>query len=76
MNAKNELVKAKGASSELVERHFNLSHDNPPLALAEAAAGLAALAERMSPDDVSVDIDLPAGKLHFRCYRRADPGER
>ena len=31
---------------------------------------LAKLAEQMRPDDVALSLDLPAGILTFRAYRR------
>jgi hypothetical protein len=41
-----------------------------PLALGEAVLDLSKLAATMHPDDISLSLDLPAGILTFRAYRR------
>ena len=61
----------RSGDTEAVEKHFKVSLDTLPTALAEAITTLARVAEDMRPDDVSLDLDLPAGVLHFRCWRRA-----
>jgi hypothetical protein len=68
---KSVLVKRENAA--LVERTFAVDAGTLPAALAGAITELAKLANRMQPDDVSVGFDLPAGTMHFRCYRRAAP---
>jgi hypothetical protein len=64
---------SKRGDAELVERHFAVEQDSLPAALAGAITALARLAENMKPDDISVSLDLPAGTMHFRAYRRAGP---
>jgi hypothetical protein len=61
----------RSGDAEAVEKHFRVTLDTLPAALAEAITTLSRLAEDMRPDDVCLDLDLPAGVLHFRCWRRA-----
>ena len=57
--------------SELVEKVFGpISSDLLPTALGAALLELARMASVMNPDDISLSLDLPAGTLAFRAYRR------
>lgn len=58
------------ADKERVEKTFAVSFDTLPTALGQAMIDLASLAREMSPDDIVLDLDLPAGTLKFRAYRR------
>jgi hypothetical protein len=54
-----------------VERTFGLEPvEGLPTALGEALIVLSRLAATMHPDDISLQLDLPAGILTFRAYRR------
>lgn len=65
-------TETRTAEAELVEKVFGaITTDGLPAALGAALVNLAALAVEMRPDDVSLTLDLPAGVLTFRCYRRA-----
>jgi hypothetical protein len=65
---KTDLVSRK---PDLIERAFGLGPvEGLPKALGEALVDLARLAEGMRPDDISLSLDLPAGILSFRAYRR------
>ena len=56
---------------DAVERIFGLEPvEGLPRALSEAVLDLARLAATMHPDDISLSLDLPAGVLEFRAYRR------
>ena len=72
--AKTELTKRSDA--EIVEQTFRMPLEALPTALAEAITQLAHLAREMKPDDISLDLDLAAGTLHYRAYRRAATGMR
>ena len=69
MTTKTEVTKRGDA--ELVEKTFAVPIETLPAALAEAITELAKLANRMTPDDISVSLDLPAGTMSFRAYKRA-----
>jgi hypothetical protein len=65
---KTDLVARK---PDAVERTFGpLTPEELPRALGSAMMDLAKLAQDMRPDDVSLSLDLPAGILTFRAYRR------
>ena len=65
---KTDLVARK---TDAIERAFGpLTPDELPRALASAMMDLAKLAQDMRPDDVSLSLDMPAGILEFRAYRR------
>ena len=65
---KTDLVARK---PDAVERTFGpLTQEELPRALGSAMMDLAKLAQDMRPDDVSLSLDLPAGILTFRAYRR------
>jgi hypothetical protein len=54
-----------------IERTFGLAPvDGLPAALGAALLDLSKLAATMHPDDISLSLDLPAGVLTFRAYRR------
>jgi hypothetical protein len=54
-----------------VRRTFELERaEDLPAALGAAVVDLAQLASVMHPDDISLSLDLPAGILTFRAYRR------
>lgn len=56
---------------DAVERVFGLEPvEGLPKALSEAVLDLARLAATMHPDDISLSLDMPAGILEFRAYRR------
>jgi hypothetical protein len=62
---------ARSIEAELVERAFGaINTDVLPGALGAALLHLSKLAAEMRPDDVSLQLDLPAGTLSFRAYRR------
>lgn len=63
MTAKTQLIKADGKAR--VEKTFAVTFDTLPTALGQAMIDLAALAHDMQPDDVVLDLDLPAGTLKF-----------
>lgn len=57
--------------AELVQQVFGaVSVDTLPHTLATTLAHLARLAVEMHPDDISLSLDMPAGCLMFRAYRR------
>lgn len=65
-------LEMRGPESELVEKVFgSINTDTLPASLAAVLVSLAQMAVEMEPDDVSLQLDLPAGTLSFRCYRRA-----
>ena len=65
---KSDLVSRK---PDLVEQTFGLERgEGLPAALGAAVVDLAQLAATMHPDDISLSLDLPAGILSFRAYRR------
>ena len=65
---KSDLVSRK---PDAVERTFGLGPvEGLPKALGEAMLDLARLAASMHPDDISLSLDMPAGILEFRAYRR------
>jgi hypothetical protein len=65
---KTDLVSRK---PDLIERTFGLGPvEGLPKALGEAVVDLARLAEGMHPDDISLSLDIAAGVLSFRAYRR------
>ena len=65
---KTDLVSRK---PDAVERTFELGPvESLPTALGAAVMDLAKLAEQMRPDDICLSLDLPAGILTFRAYRR------
>ena len=65
---KSDLITRK---SDSVERTFGLEPvEGLPKALGEALLDLSKLAATMHPDDISLSLDLPAGILTFRAYRR------
>lgn len=56
---------------DAVERTFGpLTQEELPRALGAAMMDLAKLASAMHPDDVSLSLDMPAGILEFRAYKR------
>ena len=56
---------------DAVERVFGLEPvEGLPKALSEAVLDLARLAATMHPDDISLSLDMPAGIMEFRAYRR------
>jgi hypothetical protein len=56
---------------DAVERTFGFgSTESLPAALGAAVVDLSKLATTMHPDDISLSLDLPAGILCFRAYRR------
>lgn len=56
---------------DAVEQTFGLGPaDGLPMALSAALVDLAKMASAMRPDDISMSLDLPAGILTFRAYRR------
>jgi hypothetical protein len=56
---------------DAVERTFGLEPvEGLPTALGAAVTDLSKLALAMCPDDVCLKLDLPAGILTFRAYRR------
>ena len=58
-------------NSEAIERTFGLGPvEGLPTALGAALLDLSKLAATMHPDDISLSLDLPAGILTFRAYRR------
>lgn len=59
--------------AETLEQTFGLgsSIEALPTALSAAICDFAKLSREMRCDDVSLSVDLAAGTLHFRCYRRA-----
>ncbi|MDN3274746.1 hypothetical protein QWJ07_10855 [Frankia sp. RB7] len=64
----NELVSRK---PDTVEQTFGLGPvEGLPAALGAALLDLSKLAATMHPDDISLSLDLPAGILTFRAYRR------
>ncbi|MFK0272710.1 hypothetical protein ACIQUG_03495 [Ensifer sp. NPDC090286] len=66
------IVTVRREGGELVEREIS----GPPIeaeGVANALGELVAIARDMQPDDLSIDIDAAAGKLHFRAYRRFRP---
>jgi len=66
--SKNDLVSRK---ANAVERTFALEPvEGLPTALGAAVLDLSKLAASMRPDDISLQLDLPAGILTFRAYRR------
>jgi hypothetical protein len=68
-----EVATTTAAKSELIERVFgSISTDTLPAALGAALLELARLAAEMHPDDIALSLDLPAGTLSFRAYRRAE----
>ena len=65
---KTDLVSRK---PDAVERTFGLEPvEGLPTALGAALLDLSKLAATMHPDDISLSLDLPAGILTFRAYRR------
>ena len=65
---KSDLVSRKPDS---VERTLGLEPvEGLPKALGEALLDLSKLAATMHPDDIALQLDLPAGILTFRAYRR------
>ena len=65
---KTDLVARK---PDAVERTFGpLTQEELPRALGSAMMDLAKLASAMHPDDVSLSLDMPAGILEFRAFRR------
>ena len=65
---KTDLVARK---PDAVEQTFGLEPvEGLPTALGAALVDLARMASAMHPDDISVSLDLPAGILTFRAYRR------
>lgn len=65
---KTDLVSRK---PDLVERTFGLEPvEGLPTTLGAAVLDLSKLAASMRPDDISLSLDLPAGILTFRAYRR------
>lgn len=56
---------------DAVERTFGLGPvEGLPAALGAALLDLSKLAATMHPDDIALQLDLPAGILTFRAYRR------
>lgn len=53
----------------ILDRSFAPVAD-PAKSFAACADELIAIARAMNPDDLGFDVDLPAGKMHFRAYRR------
>jgi hypothetical protein len=65
---KTDLVSRK---PDAVEQMFGLGPvEGLPTALGAALLDLSKLAATMHPDDISLSLDLPAGILTFRAYRR------
>lgn len=65
---KTDLVSRK---PDAVERTFGLGPvEGLPASLGAALLELSKLAATMHPDDISLALDLPAGILTFRAYRR------
>ena len=65
---KSDLVVRK---PDAVERIFGAEPvESLPVALGAAVMDLSKLAATMHPDDISLSLDLPAGILTFRAYRR------
>jgi hypothetical protein len=58
-------------NSGSIERTFGLGPvEGLPAALGAALIDLSRLAASMHPDDINLSLDLPAGILTFRAYRR------
>ncbi|WP_441259620.1 hypothetical protein AB7008_23680 [Bradyrhizobium sp. 521_C7_N1_3] len=65
---KGDLVSRK---AEAVERTFGVEPiEGLPTTLGAALLDLSKMAAAMHPDDISLSLDLPAGILTFRAYRR------
>lgn len=65
---KTDLVSRKALA---VERTFGLEPvEGLPTTLGAALLDLSKMAAAMHPDDISLSLDLPAGILTFRAYRR------
>jgi hypothetical protein len=65
---KSDLISRK---PDAVERTFGLEPvDGLPTTLGAALMDLSKMAGEMRPDDISLSLDLPAGILTFRAYRR------
>jgi hypothetical protein len=65
---KTDLVARK---PDAVERTFGLEPvEGFPAALSAALLDLSKMASAMHPDDISLSLDLPAGILSFRAFRR------
>ncbi|MBK5567229.1 hypothetical protein [Ensifer sp. SSB1] len=60
------IVRRDGA--ELVEHEMQ---NAPAEQLTGSLGELVAIAKNMDADDIALDVDAGAGKLHFRAYRRA-----
>jgi hypothetical protein len=66
-------ITPRTVEAELVERVFGpIAIDALPTVLSATLLSLAKVATEMHPDDVSLSLDLPAGTLSFRCYRRTE----
>jgi len=67
-DTKTDLVSRK---PDALERTFELGRvEGLSTSLGDAMLELSKLASKMSPDDISLTLDLPAGVLQFRAYRR------
>ena len=56
---------------DVIERRFGFEPvEGFPKTLSEALLDLSKMAAAMHPDDISLSLDLPAGVLTFRAYRR------
>ena len=65
---KTDLISRK---PDAVEQTFGLEPvEGLPTTLGAALLDLSKMASAMHPDDISLSLDLPAGILTFRAYRR------